>query len=262
MACPLSAKSGRQELKVRDEFMKHFSCIFLFPARSLVPVIFLCTLIAACDWSPYKSAEIQPGEPDYPVANPHPAHVLTINATIPPTLSVSISAIYEASQTAGGTMQSGTACQREVGLAVTAPFMLTQTVKLVGQNDTFVASVPIDGYLPGRCDWNFTGLSYFSAGVGFPSNIILTPLALYRGDGSVALSASIWCMHSPVRMKAKVEICAPLKNLISDMPDMISPSVVSSASASDLEQRELPLIGPSSTTMQITFHDLDKLTHR
>lgn len=231
--------------------------------RAAVAIVLFCVL-AACGGgsSPSDRSEIKPGESDYPVTNPHPSHVLTIDATIPSALSVSITAIYLASPTAGGTMESGTACQRTVGLAVTAPFSLRKAITLVQHNGTYTASVTIDGLVPGRCDWKFSHLNYVVRTAEAPPDRLDNELAGYKDSGSEIVVTNIWCMRYPVRQNLRPEVCDSLDSLASDFSGDIPVAIVSAVSPSERKDGPPLTIGPGTTSMRIVFHDLDQLIHR
>lgn len=212
--------------------------------------------------SPSDPSEIKPGEPDYPATNPHPTHVLTIDATIPSALSVSISAIYLASPTAGGTMGSGTACQRTVGLAVTAPFSLRKPITLVQHDGTYTASVAIDGLVSGRCDWKFSHLNYVVRTAEAPPDRFDNELAGYKDSGSEIVMTNIWCMRYPVRQNFRPEVCDSLDSLASDFSGDIPVAIVSAVSPSERKEGPPLTIGPGTISMHIVFHDLDQLIHR
>lgn len=230
--------------------------------RATVAIALFCVL-AACKGpsSPSDPSEIQPGERDYPVTNPHPTHVLTIDVTIPPTLLMSMTAIYMASQTAGGTMESGTACQRTVGLAVTAPFSLAEPIRLLQRNGTYTASVPIDGLLPGRCDWSFSHLTYSVASRSNKTYVQQGDLVHHDGEGSAAEKLDVWCVRELehlVQQHARYwgEYCSSLNDLKRSYPGLVSEALVESTSPSVLNQRPPVAIGSDTNSLLVTFHDI------
>jgi hypothetical protein len=234
--------------------------------RTVFSAVLLCCL-AACSrehW-PSTSSEIHPGAPDYPVTNPHPSHVLTIEASIPPALSVSISAIYSASPTAGGTMGSGTTCQRTVGLAVTAPFFIREPVRLVEQNQIFTAAVPIDGLLPGRCKWRFGGLTYSVYTAKSPPWGAYNELAVYAEYGGVAVEQArldVWCMRYPKHQEIRPETCDTLESLAGYFPREIPESFVKTVDPSERNDGPPIRFGAEVESLQIVFHDLDQSNRR
>lgn len=235
--------------------------------RATIAIVPLLAL-AACGQasSPSDPSEIQPGERDYPVTNPHPTHMLTIDVAIPPALLVSITAIYLASPTAGGTMESGTACQRTVGLAVTAPFSLTEPVRLLPGNGTYTASVPIDGVLPGRCDWSFSHLTYSVANRISKTFVRQGDLVHHLGEGSAVEKLDVWCardLERLVQQHARYwgEYCSSLNDLKHSYPGTVSEELTESASSSVLNQRPPIDIGSETRSLLITFHDLGS-THQ
>jgi hypothetical protein len=230
--------------------------------RAVVAIALFCVLTACGGGlSPSDPSEIQPGQRDYPVTNPHPTHVLTIDVTIPPALLVSITAIYLASPTAGGTMESGTACQRTVGLAVTAPFSLTKPVRLLQRNGTYTASVPIDGLLPGRCDWSFSHLTYSVASRSNKTYVRQGDLVHYDGEGLAVEKLDVWCVRELehlVQQHARYwgEYCSSLNDLKHSFPGIVPEALIESASPSVLNQRPPVTIGSNTNSLLITLHDL------
>jgi hypothetical protein len=234
--------------------------------RTVFSAVLLCCL-AACSrerW-PSTSSEIHPGDPDYPVTNPHPSHAITIEASIPPALSVSISAIYSASPSAGGTMGSGTACERTVGLAVTAPFFIREPVRLVKQNQFFTAAVPIDGFLPGRCKWRFGGLTYSVHTAKSPAWGAYNELAVYEDHGGAAAENArldLWCMRYPKHQEVRPETCDTLESLAEYFPREVLESFVKTVNHSERNDGPPIRLGAQVESLQIVFHDLGQLNSR
>ena len=238
----------------------------LFGAVAVISAL-LCGLLACSGKSSSSDpSEIQPGEPDYPVTNPHPTHVLTIKATIPPTLSVGITALYLASPMAGGTMQSGTSCQKTVGLAVTAPFSLTKAVSFVQHNGTYTAFLPIDGLIPGRCDWDFAELNYSVKGVSDSTEPFRWVLARHAGEGSAVEKLDIWCIRQQIYAGTEQghsgEYCGSLGELNAEFPGRIPSAFIKPASNPATSRNSSIVIGVDTNTLQITFYDVDGLPHR
>jgi hypothetical protein len=70
--------------------------------RKRVPKLLMASagvafLIYGCGKSPYQTAEIKPGEPDYPQENPTPVHTLSIASNFPDDPKVRLVARYRAS---------------------------------------------------------------------------------------------------------------------------------------------------------------------
>jgi hypothetical protein len=158
-------------------------------------------------------------------------------------------------------MQSGTACQRTVGLAVAAPFSVTKSVKLVQRNGIYVGSVPIDGLLPGRCDWGFSHLVYSVASRGTQTYVPQGDLVHYDGEGSVVERMNIWCVGELEHLVQKQsqywgEYCRSLNDLKHTYPGKISVALAGSASPSVPNQGPPIVMDADTNYLLVTFHDL------
>jgi len=219
--------------------------------------------LAACSAPSSSPSEIQPGERDYPVTNPHPTDILTIDATIPSTLLVSITAIYLASPTAGGTMDSGMACQRTVGLAVTAPFSLTKAVRLLQRNGIYTASVPIDGLFPGRCEWHFSHMNYSVRAGKNPPDRSDNELAVYQATAAPVARLDIWCLRFPDNQGGvRPEVCSSLGLLNEHFATEIPAAFVEKVEPTERRDGPPLIFGPDTRSLRITFHDLDQQQRR
>ena len=58
-------------------------------ASVLVPA--LLSALLACSGSSPPSAEVKPGDRDYPTPNPHPGDIVQVRVLIPPTLKIALS---------------------------------------------------------------------------------------------------------------------------------------------------------------------------
>jgi GH24 family phage-related lysozyme (muramidase) len=240
--------------------------------RVVIPAVVLFAL-AACSGASWSSdsSEIQPGQQDYPVTNPRPVHFVKIDAKASSALAVTISAVYESSANAGGTMESGHPCVRTVGMAATAPFNVIKRLRLVPKNGIYTATAAIDGFLPGRCAWHFTGLDYSVSAAEAPSKnsyVYTLPydiLALYRDGGPSAVQVSIWCMRDPRRQKGSSNIrfnmCDDPETMIGEYRAKMSPTFLTSVPSSERE-RTLPLIiGRNTTSIRIDFRNVDRVVN-
>jgi hypothetical protein len=108
-------------------------------------------------WDP---SAIKLGEKDYPTLNVGATKIMAFKANVPSSLKIRFEAYYSASPTAGGSPDSGESCQRKVGLAVTAPYVLAVPLELARDGESVSGSVVVDRYQPGRCDWSLQGIRY------------------------------------------------------------------------------------------------------
>jgi hypothetical protein len=226
--------------------------------RMVVPVALFCAL-AACggpSW-PWHSAEIKPGQPDYPVLNHHPTDFIQITAHIPPTLKVAFHYGFSASPNAGGTISSGKSCEREIGLAVTAPIYINASLPLARSSDgTYHGTVAADRFEPGICDWRFTGISAITVNPPSPAGLLVR----FRDDSSSprGVSSDVWCMRDSHPLNPRVpEECGDLL-FLSKIQKLVPTQLLSSVPQSERASSQVT-IGRNTKIINVTFHDLNNL---
>jgi hypothetical protein len=108
--------------------------------------------------------EVKLGETAYPVTNPNPTQILELAGSLPETVPVrDVQVTYATDLTAGE--QSAGPCQRlnklgpkEFWQAV--PILKTEVIPLTRARETYRASVTVDRYLPGGCNWHLRYIEY------------------------------------------------------------------------------------------------------
>jgi hypothetical protein len=121
--------------------MKHRS----FQLRGML--LLAATLLTSCGLGG-RPTNIQPGEADYPVENPHPDQVVNFTAIIPTSLHVVFIVGYTAD--AGGEGLDGPSRM----------FSVTPPLELTREGDVYRGKIAFDRYLPGNCHWGFSGVWY------------------------------------------------------------------------------------------------------
>jgi hypothetical protein len=100
-----------------------------------------------------RMSNVGANDRDYPKVNPHPQRAVELRVSVPATLRVRFDANYSTPPYTGD-------CHFTVGVGAEAPFAVSMPVELHGAGEQQSAIVTIDRYLPGRCGWYFTGISY------------------------------------------------------------------------------------------------------
>jgi hypothetical protein len=179
--------------------------------------------------------------------NPLPKHVIQVSATIPETLSVRIQTGYRASGSAGMD------CQRTVGLAVTAPLHLSVALQLDPRDGVRSASIVPDAYLPGRCNWTFSGIWYFVQGENVNGRELAMP-EVHSIEESYSID--IWCIQ-PKSQGFGREVCGGLGFLASILPNRVSQSFVDSIPRNERGDNVPAHLGSRASAISVQFHDLD-----
>ena len=223
--------------------------------------------ISGCDHSPdvtadvqrpeTQSAEVKPGDVDYPLENPRATHVIQFIAIVPPTLSLRFWYGYSASVEEEDTEIGNTACQRQTGeeipihVYVDLPMQLTQT------GDTYRGTLVFDKFAPGSCNWSFSGISVLSDEP--PSRGTLLA-GVYQDDRSAAPDYHLdeWCIRAPDFDPQRPEICLSLSAL-QRLKIQISPDFIKTVPLTERDDGRAAHVGPNTRTITVEFHDLDAL---
>lgn len=210
--------------------------------------------VAAClgGCGQHETAEVKPGQPDYPTLNPNPSHVVQFLAIVPATLSVDFGLTYGASPI-------GKSCQREVGLAVTVPLYLGIPLQLTSSGESYRGQFAIDQFNPGGCDWSFVGVgSSVKGSVGGAAVVSHDG----RSFGVADVHLDIWCVKIPHPVDPKLpEICGNLSSLES-FQGAVSPQFVTTVPANERGSGSATFIGLNAETITVRFHDIDAMRSR
>jgi hypothetical protein len=200
-----------------------------------------------------QSPVVQPGERDYPVENQNPTKTVQIRIVVPPTLQpIKAVSVFEV-QSLGGTMQSGNACAREVGMDTTLPFRLSRPIPLTKNGDGFSGNFSIDQYERGRCGWMFGAL-----GVDVTPKSNQRPFVKYdeRQSTPADMRVDVWCVQDPHLGPPFVVSCSNLKTL-AFLSGVISKEFVNSIPADQRgKENDVIKIGPNTRMVSVEYHDL------
>jgi hypothetical protein len=208
--------------------------------------ILLCLFACSRD----VSLEVKPGESGYPEENLHPTQIVQITAILPRTLSVMVRAGYSVSS-------NYPACQRRVGLAVSAPIGLNIPIQLSGSGESYRGTVVVDQFEPGMCGWQFAGVGFTSEKPSSEGALI----ARYDGrkDDPQGYTLDIWCKNAARQNPQRPEFCFSLK-FLETFPGLIAPDLVASVPERERDNAGPARIGPNTRSITVLFHDLDAIS--
>ncbi len=178
--------------------------------------------MAGCDHSPdvsaarqrneTQSAEVKPGDVDYPLENPGATHAVQFIAIIPSTLSLRFWYGYHASVDQEDTETGNTACQRQKGEEIPIPVYVDLPMQLVQTGDTYRGTLVVDRFVPGSCNWVLSGIAVQS---DEPRSNGTQLAVVYEHDGDTAPDYHLdeWCIRAPEFDPQRPEICLSLSAL-------------------------------------------------
>jgi hypothetical protein len=145
----------------------------------------LFALLASC--SIVACSNVTPGDWNYPQQNPHPSKFLSVHGTMDPSLDIDFRMQWRA---------ENPRCWWAASWIEGAFPRYTAWTELAipRQGDKFSTRIPIDGVLPGRCQWSFAGVR-FAGGKGFSQQLIATnsyPLRPGQSPNGVAVLRCKW----------------------------------------------------------------------
>ena len=139
------------------------------PLLSSALLSFGLGMLAAC------GTNVSPGERNYPKANREPTHFLGVHGTIDAALDLNFRVIWVA--TNPNCVYAASWIE-----GAFAPYRASSPLMVDRRGDNFSIRVPIDGVLPGGCEWRFNGVS-FGGPSGFRTTLIATnSYALRQGQ--------------------------------------------------------------------------------
>lgn len=113
-----------------------------------VVVILGVSVLTGC-----RQSNITPGDPDWPQANPSPQHFLLVHGTIDSSLDIVFRSHW---------LAQNNSCKYAASLieGAFAPYGAWTPLTVARQDADFAVRVPIDGVLPGRCQWTFSDVRF------------------------------------------------------------------------------------------------------
>ncbi len=126
--------------------------------------LFGALFLTACD---AYSENVGPGDSDYPIKNSAPKKFLNIRGVVDPSLDL----VFKTSWSA-----SNPDCKYYTSRieGATNPYSITDPLPVDQNGESIVAKVAVDGMLPGRCGWKFSGISMSSKSGGFGQSLVQT----------------------------------------------------------------------------------------
>jgi hypothetical protein len=147
----------------------------------------LCLFLGLCAITRCYAGNVAPGDENYPRSNPSPSKFLTLHGTIDPALDLSFRVDWRASDPH---------CQFAASWIEGAfvPYSAWSALTFSHLGGIFSVRIPIDGVLPGRCQWRFAGVR-FGGSVGFKTELIATnsyPLQPGQSPNGIAVLRCKW----------------------------------------------------------------------
>jgi hypothetical protein len=133
------------------------------------------------------AGNVKPGDRDYPQENPQPTKFLLLHGKIDATLDLNFRINWRA---------TNPRCAYVVSWIAGAfpPYSAWNPLIVDRRDNSFSVQVPIDGVLPGRCEWRFDGVS-FGGPSGFRTTLVAAnslPLRPGQSPNGVALLRCGW----------------------------------------------------------------------
>lgn len=146
---------------------------------------------ALCSISVCSGANVKPGDQDYPQQNPTPKNFLLLHGTIDAALDIDFRVQWHTEKPN---------CRYATSRLEGAYTWYTAWTPLAisRQGATFSAHIPIDGVLPGRCDWRFGGVT-FGGATGYRTGLIATNSYPLKPGQSPNGVAQLYCRWDAVR---------------------------------------------------------------
>jgi hypothetical protein len=215
-------------------------------------------------WPAAKKANVKLGDADYPQLKPQPTRMLRLIGDLPKSLHIEFLLHFEASSYAGGTIQSGNYRGYVERAPVFPLFSVTESLRVVRDDSSYSASIPMDKYLPGKCGWHLYSVGYriidggknFSddwfAGVFDPKVNQGPEQEFYRGQ------VNTWCTRKPFRgdpgQHQRCAVFPILKEFVSVRPETIA-SIPSEKRAA----HHVTWVFPDTQLIEMNFYDLDSV---
>jgi hypothetical protein len=195
----------------------------------------------------------------YPQTNPRPQHVVQLQVSVPPRLNVHLYADFST-------------WQKDCDYYTNFPldkrsFSHAEVIRLQGTGDEKTAMVTLDRYLPGRCNWYFSGIRYspfegrkvsYEDRLSFDRRVALPLEHLSRSEQRGKLRegrVDLWCTQRLSNLPATPWCTNWAMATGGRLPPPRDP--VRNSPDSDKEDDAITFILPSTKVIKIYFHDLD-----
>lgn len=146
--------------------------------------LLLCCVNLLCAAACY-GANVQPGDRDYPQKNPTPTQFLFLHGTIDSSLDINFRIEW---------VSDIQRCRYATSIIQGAYtwYSASFPIDVARENTKFSARIPIDGVLPGRCQWRFSGVT-FGGNTGWRTALIATNSYPLRPSQSPNGIAELFC---------------------------------------------------------------------
>jgi hypothetical protein len=234
-------------------------------------VLALALSVCACNphhYPNFKTRELKPADPDYPLVNPHPKQLVHFTAKIPPALFYPLSLRYKVAfvtvDNPDGSLnryESPAGCRWQP----TDEFYVELPLVTAKAGDTYQGDFAADYFQPGSCGWRLDGVL---------SPILRTPLVWYRTESkgppqdASDSRLDIWCtqkmkIHSQINPAERnnpkrINNCVSLdfaRRVFIDLPGGFYRSIPEG----ERTDAAPGYIGSQTKSITVEFHDLDAL---
>jgi len=218
-------------------------------------------------WERIRTDDIRPDESDYPQLNPHSARTLEIVGTMPKELRIELLIAFRAVGAAEGGPSSGKYCGYKQNSESFPDFSVREVAPIVRVGEGFHATVQLDKYLPGRCQWHFDGLGYrVNGGTGVLSEeSYAAPIEARSGtmDPDRAYRGQIdeWCKLAVTGNKDDPTAATPVRcgYLVTlQLAAKIDPAVIARIPLAERNREPRTWIFPDTKKVEIDFHNIDQ----
>lgn len=216
--------------------------------------------------------KINPSSAEYPAENLHPAHLVSLTGTLPSMIPLKdFDAIYETK--VGLTPASTDRCQMpgEISPNQPRPLVARVPIPIVRSADRYAATVAVDHFIAGDCQWHLAQVQYRLYVTGFEysePNVGSANIAV-PGDADAADAAKghslytgplhIWCRKNNPNSGITPfypEGCGIFENFF-------PPSIAQRHTSVPLDQQDahtVVFVLPDTKSVELDFHDVSALT--
>jgi hypothetical protein len=192
---------------------------------------------------------------DPPKENPHPTQIIKVRVVAPSSLKISLYESYYAPSYQGTAGLAGPGlCSRDRTKPVPSGHLKRVPVSLTREEGSYSGVFIVDRFLPGRCDWGFTGASTQLPG---DSAVIYSTAPNPAYPHSAEQIADIWCGMDPAPSEPHKTVCSDL-SYFAKYSDRVPPSLIAANPSTNGElSSNILFVDPTTTSVILRYHDLD-----
>jgi hypothetical protein len=185
------------------------------------------------------SRNVEPGDPDYPIASSHPTQIVDLTIVDPPSIKLEFKVGY--------TGWGGGRCSYEWGGASSRPYSVAEPLLMARSGNVLHGQVILDKYYPGDCGWTFAGVFYkLASDPGQSQEVILID------PSRVTPRKDDYC-----KTEDGVTSCGDAAGWSLMRNGPITKADYDAIAASGVAHGTPAYISPSTRSVLIQFHDLD-----